>query len=73
MVTEGVLLLWFSLSLQFESAAAEVLVGLKSKVAGDTGEMEEPTTGEVQVLLSSKENPSSMRALGVIYWGLLYY
>lgn len=48
----------------FESAAAEVLVGLKSKVAGDTGEMEEPTTGEVQVLLSSKENPSSMRALG---------
>eukprot|EP00250_Pteridium_aquilinum_P014180 c21827_g1_i1 orf=296-2479(+) len=48
----------------FESAAAEVLVGLKSKVAGDSGEMEEPSTGEVQVLLSSKENASSMRALG---------
>lgn len=48
----------------FESAAAEVLVSLKSKVAGDAGEMEEPSTGEVQVLLSSKENPTSMRALG---------
>jgi DNA replication licensing factor MCM5 len=42
-----------------------VLSGLKSKVAGDSGEMEEPTTGEVQVLLSSKENPTSMRMMGV--------
>ncbi|KAH7297734.1 hypothetical protein KP509_25G009500 [Ceratopteris richardii] len=51
----------------FESAAAEVLIGLKSKVAGESGEMEEPSTGEVQILLSSKENPSSMRALGAHY------
>lgn len=48
----------------FESAAAEVLVSLKSKVAGDAGEMEEPSTGEVQVLLSSKENPTFIRSLG---------
>eukprot|EP01018_Ginkgo_biloba_P039628 Gb_09107 [translate_table: standard] len=48
----------------FESAAAEVLAALRSKVAGETGEMEEPTTGEVQVLLSSKENFISMRSLG---------
>jgi DNA replication licensing factor MCM5 len=48
----------------FESAAAEVLAGLKSKVTGETGEMEEPSTGEVQVLLSSKENSISIRSLG---------
>eukprot|EP00253_Pinus_taeda_P000575 PITA_00575 len=48
----------------FESAAAEVLAGLKSKIAGETGEMEEPSTGEVQVLLSSKENSISIRSLG---------
>lgn len=48
----------------FESAAAEVLAGLKSKIAGEAGEMEEPSTGEVQVLLSSKENSISIRSLG---------
>ncbi|MCO5555411.1 hypothetical protein L7F22_008957 [Adiantum nelumboides] len=51
----------------FELAAAEVLTGLKSKVPGDSGEMEEPSIGEIQILLSSKENPSSMRALGAQY------
>ncbi|MCO5606155.1 hypothetical protein L7F22_060342 [Adiantum nelumboides] len=51
----------------FELAAAEVLTGLKSKVPGDSGEMEEPSTGEIQILLSSKENSSSMRALGAQY------
>ena len=51
--------------MQFESSASEVLSGLKSKVAGDSGEMEEPTTGEVQVLLTSKENSTSMRTMGV--------
>eukprot|EP00249_Psilotum_nudum_P028869 c38848_g1_i1 orf=883-3066(-) len=51
----------------FEQAAAEVLGGLKSKVPGEAGEMEEPSTGEIQVLLSSKENPTSIRALGAEY------
>jgi len=50
---------------QFEVAAAEVLVGLKSKVAGEGGEMEEPSTGDVQVLLTSKESPVSIRNLAV--------
>ncbi|KAL6331531.1 hypothetical protein AAG906_011471 [Vitis piasezkii] len=48
----------------FETAAAEVLVSLKSKVAGETGELEEPMTGEVQILLTSKEDSVSMRSLG---------
>lgn len=38
---------------------------LKARVAGETGEMEEPQTGEVQILLKSDEDPVSMRALGV--------
>ena len=50
---------------QFETAASEVLGALKSKVTGETGEMEEPTSGEVQILLCSKENVISMRSLGV--------
>lgn len=50
---------------QFETAAAEVLVSLRSKVAGETGEMEDPITGDVQVLLTSREDPVSMRFLGV--------
>ncbi|KAF5193688.1 Dna helicase [Thalictrum thalictroides] len=48
----------------FETAAAEVLPSLKSKVALETGEMEEPIPGEVQVLLSSEEEPVSIRSLG---------
>ncbi|GLJ43023.1 hypothetical protein SUGI_0892890 [Cryptomeria japonica] len=48
----------------FETAASEVLGALKSKVTGETGEMEEPTSGEVQILLCSKENIISMRSLG---------
>ncbi|KZV16445.1 DNA replication licensing factor mcm5-A-like [Dorcoceras hygrometricum] len=51
----------------FETAAAEVLAGLKSRVAGETGEMEEPTTGEVQVLLRSDQDPLSMRSIGAQY------
>lgn len=50
---------------QFEVGAAEVLVGLKSKVAGEGGEMEEPSTGDVQVFLTSKESPVSIRGLAV--------
>ncbi|KAL3744245.1 hypothetical protein ACJRO7_013494 [Eucalyptus globulus] len=51
----------------FETAAAEVLVSLKSKVPGDTGEMEERETGDVQILLTSKEDPVSMRSVGAQY------
>lgn len=51
----------------FETAASEVLASLRSKVAGETGEMEEPVTGEVQILLSSKENSVSMRSVGADY------
>ncbi|XP_024528637.1 DNA replication licensing factor MCM5 [Selaginella moellendorffii] len=47
-----------------ESAAAEVVASLQSKVAAETGEMAEPDTGEVQVLLASKELVSSIRTLG---------
>lgn len=50
---------------QFETAASEVLAGLRSKVAGETGEMEEPVTGDVQIFLSSKESSVSMRLIGV--------
>jgi DNA replication licensing factor MCM5 len=59
--------------LQFETAAAEVLVSLRSKVAGETGEMEDPVTGEVQVLLSSREDPVSMRLLGVSVLLVFYF
>ncbi|KMZ60966.1 DNA replication licensing factor [Zostera marina] len=48
----------------FETAAADVLASLRSKVAGESGEMEEPLTGDVQIFLSSKENSVSMRSLG---------
>ena len=54
-----------SLFWQFETAAAEVLMNLKTKVAGETGEMVEPVPGDVQILLTSKEDPVSMRSLGV--------
>ncbi|CAM6127448.1 unnamed protein product [Calypogeia fissa] len=46
-----------------ELAAAEVSVSLKSKVAGESGDMEEPSRGDTQVLLSSKQNSVSIRAL----------
>jgi hypothetical protein len=52
-------------SIQFETAGSEVLASLRSKVAGETGEMEEPVTGDVQIFLSSKENCVSMRSIGV--------
>ncbi|KAK7265137.1 hypothetical protein RJT34_32753 [Clitoria ternatea] len=51
----------------FETAAAQVLVSLKTKVTGDTGEMEDPVPGDVQILLTSKEDPVSMRSLGAQY------
>ncbi|KAL1819710.1 hypothetical protein DCAR_0416014 [Daucus carota subsp. sativus] len=51
----------------FETAAAEVLASLRSRVAGETGEMEEPETGEVQIFLTSEEDPVSMRLLGAQY------
>ncbi|KAL3693748.1 hypothetical protein R1sor_007399 [Riccia sorocarpa] len=47
----------------FEAAAAEVAVGLRAKVTGDRGDMEEPTTGDIQLLLSSKQNSVSIRSL----------
>ena len=59
--------------MQFETAAAEVLVSLRSKVAGETGEMEDPVTGEVQVLLTSREDPVSMRLLGVSVLFVFYF
>ena len=46
-------------------------MGLKSKVAGETGELEEPMTGEVQILLTSKEDSVSMRSLGVSGFGFV--
>ncbi|RLN09616.1 DNA replication licensing factor MCM5 [Panicum miliaceum] len=55
----------------FETAAAEVLASLRSKVAGETGEMEEPVTGDVQIFLSSKENCLSMRSIGADYMSKL--
>ncbi|EPS62425.1 hypothetical protein M569_12365 [Genlisea aurea] len=51
----------------FETGAAEVLAGLRSKVTSEAGEMEEPTTGEVQILLRSNQDPVSIRSLGAEY------
>ena len=42
-----------------------MLQGLRLKEQGESGEMKEPETREVQILLSSKEDPVSMRMLGV--------
>lgn len=44
-------------------------MSLKSKVPGETGELEEPMSGEVQIMLSSKEDSVSMRSLGVSGFG----
>ncbi|XP_072953307.1 DNA replication licensing factor MCM5 [Typha angustifolia] len=55
----------------FETAAAEVLASIRSKVEGDMGQMEEPVTGEVQILLSSKENCVSMRSIGAEFMSKL--
>ncbi|KAL9377035.1 hypothetical protein Peur_031155 [Populus x canadensis] len=51
----------------FETAASEVLQSLRLKEQGESGEMKEPETREVQILLSSKEDPVSMRLLGAQY------
>ncbi|XP_048552620.1 DNA replication licensing factor MCM5-like [Triticum urartu] len=50
----------------FETVGSEVLTSLRSKVAGETGEMEEPITGDVQIFLSSKENCVSMGSIDVL-------
>ena len=52
--------------LQFETVGSEVLASLRSKVAGETGEMEAPVTGDVQIFLSSKENCVSMGSFNVL-------
>ena len=52
--------------LQFETVGSEVLTSLRSKVVGETGEMEEPVTGDVQTFLSSKENCVSMGSIDVL-------
>ena len=48
-------------------------MSLRSRVAGETGEMEDPVTGDVQVLLTSREDPVSMRLLGVSGCFLLFF
>lgn len=55
----------------FETAAAEVLASLRSKVANETGDMEEPETGDVQIFISSKESSVSMRSVGAEYMSKL--
>ena len=52
--------------LQFETVGSEVLANLRSKVTGETGEMEEPVTSDVQIFLSSKENCVSMGSIDVL-------
>ena len=44
--------------------AAEVLASLRLKVANETSEMVELDTGDVQIFLSSKENPISVQSIG---------
>ncbi|KAH9323318.1 hypothetical protein KI387_017957, partial [Taxus chinensis] len=55
----------------FRTAASEVSSALKSKLPGETGEMEEPTSGEVQIFLCSNENVISMRSLGAEFMSKL--
>lgn len=50
---------------QFEKAAGEVLAGLQMREAKEAGEMVEPMPRDVQILLTSREDPVSMRLLGV--------
>lgn len=42
-----------------------MLAGLKMMEANEGGEMEEPLPRDVQILLTSREDPVSMRLLGV--------
>ncbi|KAK9706033.1 hypothetical protein RND81_07G100600 [Saponaria officinalis] len=51
----------------FETAASEVLTSFKSKIPGDSGDLEDPVARDVQILLSSREDPLSMRSLGAHY------
>ncbi|XP_061990739.1 DNA replication licensing factor MCM5 [Rosa rugosa] len=48
----------------FENAAGQVLANLKTKVAGSEGQLEEPVPEDVQILLTSREDTTSMRKLG---------
>jgi hypothetical protein len=54
-----------TLDLQLEAAAAEVLLTLKTKPVGEEGEADQPERREVQVLITSQENPISPRQLTV--------
>lgn len=54
-----------TLVLQFEKAAGEVLAGLQMREVREAGEMVEPTPRDVQILVTSREDPVSMRLLGV--------
>ncbi|KAH7546229.1 hypothetical protein FEM48_Zijuj01G0178300 [Ziziphus jujuba var. spinosa] len=51
----------------FENAAGQVLASLKTKEPGNEGQLEEPVPEDVQILLTSKEDPVSMRSLGAQY------
>ncbi|KAF3452998.1 hypothetical protein FNV43_RR03431 [Rhamnella rubrinervis] len=51
----------------FENAAGQVLANLKTKERGNEGQLEEPVPEDVQILLTSKEDPVSMRSLGAQY------
>ncbi|XP_062078304.1 DNA replication licensing factor MCM5 [Humulus lupulus] len=51
----------------FENAAGQVLANLKTKVAGNEGQLEEPVPEDVQILLTSREDSVSMRSLGAQY------
>ncbi|KAL5547659.1 hypothetical protein UlMin_002890 [Ulmus minor] len=51
----------------FENAAGQVLANLKTKIAGNEGQLEEPVPEDVQILLTSKEDSVSMRSLGAQY------
>ncbi|KAL6226181.1 hypothetical protein ACLB2K_000144 [Fragaria x ananassa] len=48
----------------FENAAGQVLANLKTKVTGSEGQLEEPVPEDVQILLTSREDTTSMRKLG---------
>lgn len=60
------------MDLQFENAAGQVLANLKTKVTGSEGQLEEPVPEDVQILLTSREDTTSMRKLGVSLFFFLY-
>ncbi|KAF8413799.1 hypothetical protein HHK36_001792 [Tetracentron sinense] len=52
-----------------DSLATGVLASLRSKLGGETRKMEELIIGEVQILLTSKEDSISMQSLGGLHFG----